>query len=55
MKLKSGLKNIIMKLMEKKFKHKTLGIVGTLKEDGHLHFERGMKSVSHMKLFGEDL
>jgi hypothetical protein len=25
----------------KTFKHKVTGIVGTLKEDGHLHFERG--------------
>jgi len=33
--------------MEKIFKHKNTGITGTLKEDGHLHFERGEECVSH--------
>lgn len=31
----------------KQYKHKTTGIIGTLKEDGHLHFERGEECVTH--------
>lgn len=36
----------------KTYKHKKTGIIGTLKEDGHLHFERGEECVAHETIWG---